>query len=971
MRHILITILSISLASAAFGQMTKEECLGCHSDPSLVQENPNGSSRSVHVDPAKFDASVHGSLDCTDCHASIKDYPHESVTRVDCGSCHSDEAEATNKGIHSTKIGGRTAATCYDCHGNHAIRPPSEKGALGCPKCHQSQNEKWQRSVHGRAAAKGDSLAPQCSFCHGGHEIRPHTDPKAKTAVMNIPLLCGSCHREGSKVSLYRNIPEQHILENYVDSIHGEGLFRKGLTVTAVCTSCHRAHDILPPSDPHSTIAKANVVATCKQCHAEIEQVHRKVINGKLWETEPHRIPVCVDCHAPHKARRVFYDAGMANLDCLRCHGKRDLTMTRDGKKISIYVDTDAYASSMHAKTACAQCHTDVSPSHERPCETVKKKVDCSICHAEVVASYQTSIHGQLAAKNDKDAPRCLDCHSPHATQGHTIPTSNTYPRNIPELCARCHRAGQKAAVRIHSKVKDIVQTYEDSIHGKALTESGLVVTATCINCHSSHGELPPSDVRSTVNPKNISKTCGTCHNGIEAAFEMSIHATGKPKDGMKLPTCNDCHTAHGIGRVDKPGFRTKMMMECGGCHKKEAATFFDTFHGKVSRLGSEGAAKCYDCHGTHNILPPDDPRSTLARNNVVQTCAKCHPGSHRRFAGYLTHSTHHDPKKFPWLFWSFRFMVTLLIGTLSFFLVHTLAWLLRLWRTREHWGVHKDAAKAGGQKFYKRFSRFQRSLHLVMLLSFFTLATTGMALKFSYTGWAQVVSWFFGGAQSMGYVHRVGAIVLISVFATHIYELIKRKRAEKRTWLSLLTGPDTMMFTLRDLREIGQSFRWFVGKGDRPKYGRFTYWEKFDYFAVFWGVMVIGISGLILWFPVFMTHFIPGWAVNVATIIHSDEALLAVAFIFTIHFFNTHFRPDKFPMDPVIFTGRVPVDELQYDKPGEYADLVEAGTLEEHLVGPISKPLERMVRIFGFTALGIGLVLIGLIVYAMIFAYR
>jgi hypothetical protein len=139
----------------------------------------------------------------------------------------------------------------------------------------------------------------------------------------------------------------------------------------------------------------------------------------------------------------------------------------------------------------------------------------------------------------------------------------------------------------------------------------------------------------------------------------------------------------------------------------------------------------------------------------------------------------------------------------------------------------------------------------------------------------------------------------------------------------------------------------------------------------VFWGVLVIGSTGLILWFPELFTRVIPGWFLNVSTIIHSDEALLAVGFIFTIHFFNTHFRPDKFPMDPVIFTGRVSLDELKYDKPAEYARLKASGDLERHLVEPFPKQVERGFRVFGFIALAIGLTLIALIVYAMLFAYR
>jgi cytochrome b subunit of formate dehydrogenase len=257
------------------------------------------------------------------------------------------------------------------------------------------------------------------------------------------------------------------------------------------------------------------------------------------------------------------------------------------------------------------------------------------------------------------------------------------------------------------------------------------------------------------------------------------------------------------------------------------------------------------------------------------------------------------------------------------------------------------------------------------MVLSFFALALTGMALKFSYAGWAQAVARLLGGASAMGWLHRIAAVALICLFLVHLISLVRRKREGRLTWVQMVTGPDTLMFTLRDLQELWQSFLWFFGRSERPRYGRYTYWEKFDYFAVFWGVMIIGSTGFILWFPEFFTRFIPGWVINVATIVHSDEALLAVAFIFTIHFFNTHFRPDKFPMDPVIFTGRVPLDEYRFDKPDEFEAAESSGTLKDRLVGPVPKELERVYKFFGFVALMIGLTLIGLIVYAMLFAYK
>jgi hypothetical protein len=179
------------------------------------------------------------------------------------------------------------------------------------------------------------------------------------------------------------------------------------------------------------------------------------------------------------------------------------------------------------------------------------------------------------------------------------------------------------------------------------------------------------------------------------------------------------------------------------------------------------------------------------------------------------------------------------------------------------------------------------------------------------------------------------------------------------------------MLFTRRDLREFIGSLKWFVGRGPRPQYGRWTYWEKFDYFAVFWGMMVIGSTGLMLWFPVFFTHVLPGWLINVATIIHSDEALLAVGFIFTVHFFNTHLRPEKFPMDLVVFTGRMPLEEFREDKPAEYDALVASGRLEEHLVEPYQPIVIRTVRIFASVALCLGFLIVLWIIYAMLFAYR
>jgi uncharacterized protein with PIN domain len=605
-----------------------DTCFACHGDKTTTTKH-GARTVSLFVDSKRFGGSVHGSLNCTSCHADLegKDLPHEKPKRVNCGTCHDTEAA-----LHA-------------------------------------------KSLHGKAVARGDSLAPRCSDCHGNHEILPVKNPKSPVSPLAIPYTCGKCHSEGTPVQKSRNIAEHNILENYSESIHGEGLLKRGLSVAANCASCHTAHSILPHTDPNSSISRRNIAATCTKCHSLIEAVHRKTIRGELWEKEANVLPACVDCHQPHKVRKVFYEQGMADADCMRCHQDRGLK-AHDGR--GMFVAAVDVAGSRHAKVACSQCHSEVNASKLRPCETITKNVDCSKCHEEMGQQYQRSKHGQLLAASDPNAPTCKECHGTHKVLGKRDPVSGTFPTNVPQLCGRCHREGQKAALRYTGVQHQIIESYTESIHGKGLLKSGLTVTATCTSCHTAHNELPKSDPNSTVNPKNVPQTCGQCHHGIQEQFVNSVHSVTVTKTGEPLPVCSDCHTAHAIRRADEDVFKLDIMAKCGKCHGEIAKTYFDTYHGKVSRLGYTKTAKCYDCHGAHDVLKVTDPNSHLSRANVVQTCRKCHADATRRFAGYLTHATHHDPRKYPFLFYTFWGMTALLVGTFVVGGVHTLLWLPR-----------------------------------------------------------------------------------------------------------------------------------------------------------------------------------------------------------------------------------------------------------------------------------------------------
>jgi len=275
-------------------------------------------------------------------------------------------------------------------------------------------------------------------------------------------------------------------------------------------------------------------------------------------------------------------------------------------------------------------------------------------------------------------------------------------------------------------------------------------------------------------------------------------------------------------------------------------------------------------------------------------------------------------------------------------------------------------------KKYYERFDAYSRFLHILVIISFISLALTGMIIKFSGIGIFQAISKMMGGYAVTGFIHRVAAIITFIYFGLHIAYLIRKIRTKKSKFTSLFQGENSLMLNKHDLTELIATMKWFIGKGRRPEYGRWTYWEKFDYWAVFWGVAVIGSSGLILWFPEFFTNLgLPGTFINIATIIHSDEALLAVGFIFTYHFFNTHFRPDKFPMDTVIFTGKVHLDELKEDRPRDYEMIMNDPELQKKIGEAPSPFLERAARIFGFTALTTGIILILLIIYSMIFLYQ
>ncbi|HEY5282789.1 MAG TPA: cytochrome c3 family protein, partial [Polyangia bacterium] len=295
-----------------------------------------------------------------------------------------------------------------------------------------------------------------------------------------------------------------------------------------------------------------------------------------------------------------------SNDECLGCHSN-ELDRSKGHKIPPI---GEAFAESVHGQInlACVDCHADLQ-GRDLPHDDKLAKPVCSTCHEDAVKAYDQSVHASSRRKSDDSlAAWCSDCHGTHDIRSSKDPQSKTYHFNLQATCSRCH-ADEAVIAKANIKAGNVPAHFQDSIHGRALNKSGLVVAPNCATCHGNHEIRRASDDKSRVNRTNIPKTCGSCHAGIQAIYETSVHAAALREGNPRAAVCTDCHTAHDIQEVN-PVWKVGLVKECGTCHKESMRTFRDTFHGKVSTLGFARAATCSDCHGSHGILPRRDPKS-------------------------------------------------------------------------------------------------------------------------------------------------------------------------------------------------------------------------------------------------------------------------------------------------------------------------------------------------------------------------
>jgi cytochrome b subunit of formate dehydrogenase len=473
----------------------------------------------------------------------------------------------------------------------------------------------------------------------------------------------------------------------------------------------------------------------------------------------------------------------------------------------------------------------------------------------------------------------------------------------------------------------------------------------------------PAAMERAVMKGNNDSAVCSDCHGLHDTKI---WHTAGRtyPVEARAFYTraCNKCHA-------------DKELMKKNNLTVIAVETYEESTHGKIQRLGYP-AAGCADCHTSHNILPKEDPNSTVNPRNLIKVCSRCHEGVNANFIMFFPHADLKDHIRYPQLFWTTVFMVVLLVVVLVFYWGHTFLW----WR-KAYWEKQRllaeghliaeklDQVKNPGET-YIRFTLRDRILHLVVIFTFFGLAATGVPIKFVDAPWAKFMLDLIAGFQVAALLHRICAFILIAAFLIVLGYCLHftffNKRAGKN-WRERLSGPYTLLPRKKDWDDFIAMGKWFVDQGPPPKFDHWTYWEKFDFLAVFWGMAAIGLSGMIMWLPYITTKFLPAWVIQIARIVHSEEALLAVGFIFTVHFFNTHWVPTKWPMNYAIFTGRIYKWEFIEERPIEYDRLKKRGELEKLKTAFPNILANFLSGAIGLSALVLGLFTIILIIWTVV----
>ncbi len=614
--------------------------------------------------------------------------------------------------------------------------------------------------------------------------------------------------------------------------------------------------------------------------------------------------------------------------DCLFCHGDANMSKKLpDGTAKSLHIDEEQFKASVHKGEGCTSCHSDISELPHK--EGGLAKVNCGSCHDQAEA-YEKSPHGQLLKAGDSAVTGCADCHGSHDIRAAKDPLSRVSPANLPSTCGRCH--SDPALVKSHMiSLLNPSDSYLKSAHAEGI-KKGNLESASCSSCHGSHDLLPANNPASTVYRMNIPETCGKCHPEPLEQYRDSIHGRAFEKGIKDAPTCMDCHGEHDVEASAQGGSKVNprqiVTQTCVRCHDNEnvmkrygivtgrQASYMDSYHGLASAAGSNIVATCASCHEAHRILPQADPRSSVNHDNLPKTCGKCHENAGPNFSVGAVHLMPTDPGQKA--LGIVRLLYILLItGIIGGMIVHN-----TLVMGRRAVGKFKD--ELGGAGTYRRFTTAMTVGHLVLTFAFIALALSGFALRYPETWWAQLIFHGEKGLAARGIVHRIAAVALIGVAVCNGYFLLFTKGGRKE--LSLL------MMRFKDVKDVLHNLAYVVGIVKKaPLFDRYSYIEKFEYWGMWWGTMLMIFTGFCMWFVNIFLKFFPKLALDVVALIHFYEAWLAVLTIVVWHLYYMIFDPHTYPMNWSWITGHITLDDMKERHPLEYErEVLKRGDVEK-----------------------------------------
>jgi cytochrome b subunit of formate dehydrogenase len=681
-------------------------------------------------------------------------------------------------------------------------------------------------------------------------------------------------------------------------------------------------------------IGSSQSIDDCLACHSDstlTTERHGKAVSlfvdRSIQKKSPHAKLICTACHVGFDAANIPHKEKITPVNCVACHNN---AVSRHAFHSPVL---KAKGEGAGLVVACKQCHG----THN--VESVKAKYSkysgarlietCGSCHAKVKENFLKSEHARAFYAGIKGAPDCITCHKNPISRISADLDTAQFKRTQEKVCLSCHLDNVDVKQRI-SPTAGFIASYDASVHGAALTR-GIGKAANCIDCHGSHEVNKGSNPDSRVSKQNISTTCGTCHPNIAQAFQNSIHGTALRNGVLAAPTCTDCHGEHNILKHTDPkspvAAGNVSSQVCSPCHSSvklsqkfgftsdRYKSFADSYHGLAGKHGSVEVANCASCHGVHDIKPSSDSTSRINKKNLANTCGQCHPGANENFTRGSVHVIAEERQE-DVLYFVTTMYIILIAVVIGGMLIHNILDFIKKSKKQLMYRRGLLSRTHPGHRLYVRMTLEERLQHALLLLSFFTLVFTGFALRFPGAWW---VAGFRQLSPSMfelrGILHRMAAIVMVLASLYHLYYIIFTDRG-KKLFHDLLP-------VWKDIEDAFGVLKYNLGFSTvKPKFDRFSYIEKSEYWALVWGTMVMAATGVILWFDNTFLGLLTKLWWDVARTIHYYEAWLATLAIIVWHFYFVIFNPDIYPLNLAFWKGTLTEEEMEEEHPLELEEI-------------------------------------------------